>query len=187
MGWLLCKKHPDVIKKGSQIPMNDLLEDKVVYIQKKYYKILAIVFCFVLPTLVPYYLWNESLSISYFVAIIRYVFTLHVTWLVNSLAHWIGYKPYDKRISPVENLFVAIGAIGEGFHNFHHSFPRDYSTSEYGSVYFNFTKGFIDFMALLGQVYDRNKTSAETVMHRRLKHGDLSNNDSSLNLHEHDY
>ena len=34
-GWLLMKKHPDVIKKGSKIPLDDILNDKVVYYQKK--------------------------------------------------------------------------------------------------------------------------------------------------------
>lgn len=189
MGWLLCRKHPDVIKKGSQIPLNDLLDDKVVYIQKKYYKSLAIFFCFVMPTVVPHLMWNETLVNAYFISgVLKYVFTLHATWLVNSLAHMMGHKPYDKRINPVENLLVSIGAIGEGFHNFHHTFPRDYATSEFGFIYFNFTKGFIDFMAWIGQAYDRNKTSAEVVMQRRLKYGDLSNHNApSAHLHEHDY
>jgi stearoyl-CoA desaturase (delta-9 desaturase) len=35
MGWLLMKKHPEVIEKGSRIPLNDLLQDPVVYYQKK--------------------------------------------------------------------------------------------------------------------------------------------------------
>lgn len=30
-----------------------------------------------------------------------------------------GDKPYDKNIMPVENLSVAIAAMGEGFHNYH--------------------------------------------------------------------
>lgn len=196
MGWLLLKKHPDVIKKGSQIPLDDLLKDPVVYYQKKYYKTLAIFFCFIMPTIVPVLLWNESVSNAYFISgILRYVFTLHATWLVNSVAHMWGFKPYDKRINPVENILVSIGAIGEGFHNFHHTFPRDYSTSEFGSVYFNFTKGFIDFMAILGQAYDRNKTSDETIQSRKLKTGDLTselhyhqyNSHSKEQNHEHEY
>ena len=191
MGWLMLKKHPDVIKKGSQIPLNDLLSDSVVYYQHKFYKPLAIFFCFIMPTLFPYYFWNESLFNAYFISgLLRYVITLHATWLVNSVAHMWGDKPYDKRITPVENILVSIGAIGEGFHNFHHTFPRDYATSEFGWVWFNFTKGFIDFMALIGQVYDRNKTSQEAVNQRRLKTGDQSlidHSHSNHHLHEHDY
>lgn len=102
-----------------------------------------------------------------------------------------GEKPYDKRINPVENLLVSIGAVGEGFHNYHHTFPQDYATSEFGSIYFNVTKGFIDFMALIGQAYDRNKMSPEMVMARRKRTGDLSElpeEHRPLNTeHEHDY
>jgi hypothetical protein len=28
-------------------------------------------------------------------------------------------QPYDKNIMPVENVTVAIAAMGEGFHNYH--------------------------------------------------------------------
>jgi stearoyl-CoA desaturase (delta-9 desaturase) len=85
-----------------------------------------------------------------------------------------GNRPYDKTINPAENIFVSIGAVGEGFHNYHHSFPQDYATSEYGAGYFNLTKGFIDFMAFLGQAYDRKKVSAEMIMQRRARTGDLA-------------
>lgn len=146
-----------------------------------------------MPTILPVILWNESITNAYFIpAILRYIVTLHVTWLVNSVAHMWGFKPYDKNINPVENFLVSIGAVGEGFHNFHHTFPQDYATSEYGAAYFNLTKGFIDFMALIGQAYDRNKISAETILQRRKRTGDLSsphfNHDHDHNPdQEHDY
>lgn len=35
MGWLMCKKHPDVKEKGKQIDMSDLEADPVVMFQKK--------------------------------------------------------------------------------------------------------------------------------------------------------
>ena len=189
MGWLLMKKHPEVFEKGRKIPLDDLLADPVVYWQKKFYKPLAIFVCFVLPTVIPVVCWNESLTVAYFVpAILRYIFTLHVTWLVNSVAHMWGYKKYDKRINPVENILVSIGAVGEGFHNYHHTFPQDYATSEYGMAYFNLTKAFIDFMALIGQAYDRNKISAEMVLARRKRTGDLSNIElANGDQHEHAY
>jgi stearoyl-CoA desaturase (delta-9 desaturase) len=100
-----------------------------------------------------------------------------------------GFRPYDKRINPAENFFVSIGAIGEGFHNYHHTFPQDYATSEYGTAYLNFTKGFIDFMALIGLAYDRNKISNEMVMSRRKRTGNLSSTDpnNTENNIEHDY
>lgn len=36
MGWLMLKKHPEVIRKGREIDINDLLEDPVVVFAQKY-------------------------------------------------------------------------------------------------------------------------------------------------------
>jgi stearoyl-CoA desaturase (delta-9 desaturase) len=36
IGWLLCKKHPDVRRKGQTVDLSDLLDDPVVYYQRKY-------------------------------------------------------------------------------------------------------------------------------------------------------
>ena len=84
-----------------------------------------------------------------------------------------GNKPYDRNINPVENFFVTFGAIGEGYHNYHHTFPQDYSTSEYGWRV-NLTTLFIDTMYALGLAYDRKKMSYEIVFKRKQKHGDGS-------------
>jgi len=65
-----------------------------------------------------------------------------------------GDRPYRKNIQARENILVSFGAFGEGFHNYHHTFPNDYATSELGWK-FNATKAFIDLMACLGLVYDR--------------------------------
>lgn len=36
IGWLLCKKHPDVISKGKQIDCSDLLADPIVRFQRRF-------------------------------------------------------------------------------------------------------------------------------------------------------
>ena len=36
VGWLLMRKHPDVISKGQKIPLDDLYADKIVMFQKRY-------------------------------------------------------------------------------------------------------------------------------------------------------
>lgn len=97
MGWLMLRKHPDVIQKGKLVEVGDLLADPVVRFQKQYYYILAPVLCFGVPTLVPWYFWNESFYVGFCVAgILRYLISLHFTWLVNSAAHVWGNKPYDR-------------------------------------------------------------------------------------------
>jgi stearoyl-CoA desaturase (delta-9 desaturase) len=62
---------------------------------------------------------------------------------------------------------------GEGFHNYHHSFPQDYSASEYRWS-LNFTTFFIDCMAAIGLAYDRKKVSKAAILARIKRTGDGS-------------
>lgn len=62
--------------------------------------------------------------------------------------------------------------LGEGWHNFHHKFPRDYRASEYPAYWFNTTKAFIDFFAWIGWAYDLNTTNPDAVKRSKLRHGD---------------
>ena len=170
MGWLLVRKHPEVIKEGKTINMTDLENDPIVMFQHKHYIPCFLIVGFVLPTLIPYLFWGESLTTAYFMAVVRYVAVLHFTWLVNSAAHFYGMKPYDRTIGPTENMAVSVLAMGEGFHNYHHTFPYDYSTSEWGGRY-NVTTLFIEAMAAIGQAYDLRRASKETVRARAARTG----------------
>ncbi|CAG2104738.1 unnamed protein product, partial [Medioppia subpectinata] len=147
MGWLLCKKHPEVITKGQTVDLNDLLADPVVRFQRKHYRTLVVVVALIIPALIPYMCWSETLFNSFFICVLfRYCYILNSTWLVNSAAHMWGQKPYDLTINPRENSFVAFQSYGEGYHNYHHTFPWDYSASELDWKYnWNFSTLFIDF------------------------------------------
>nr|UFI01025.1 fatty-acyl-CoA desaturase EcauDES6 [Cadra cautella] len=174
VGWLLVRKHPQIKEKGSTIDLSDLKADPVLHFQKKYYLILMPLTCFILPTYIPT-LWGESLWNAYFVcAIFRYVYVLNVTWLVNSAAHAWGSKPYDKNINPVETRPVSLVVLGEGFHNYHHTFPWDYKTAELGDYSLNFSKLFIDAMAKIGWAYDLKTVSSDVVEARVKRTGDGS-------------
>ncbi|KAG7213575.1 hypothetical protein KM043_002830 [Ampulex compressa] len=173
LGWLLCKKRPEVREKGKGIDMTDLKSDPILAFQKKYYIILMPLLCFVIPTIIPVVCWNETWMNAYFIpAIFRYVFTLNMTWLVNSAAHIFGNHPYDKYINPSQNKGVSIMALGEGWHNYHHVFPWDYKTAELGNYKFNFTTAFIDFFAKIGWAYDLKSVSQDMVRKRVEKTGD---------------
>jgi len=174
MGWLLSKKHPQVKSKGKTLDMSDLEEDIVVVVQKKYYWYLVVVFSVIIPTLIPYFLWGEGYIASYCVATaLRYCHTLHMTWLVNSAAHMFGNHPYDMNINPSENAMVSLGAFGEGWHNYHHTFPWDYKTSELGfKGKLNVTAGLIDLWAKLGLAYDLKSVSREVIAKRVQRTGD---------------
>jgi stearoyl-CoA desaturase (delta-9 desaturase) len=54
--------------------------------------------------------------------------------------------------------FVAVVSGGEGWHNWHHTYPFDYAASELGSdSYYNPTKMFIDVCAFVGLVKDQKR------------------------------
>ena len=59
---------------------------------------------------------------------------------------------------------------GEGFDNYHHTFPYDYSTSEWGGSY-NLTTVFIEAMAAIGQAYDLRRATPETIKARVARTG----------------
>nr|AFP97552.1 stearoyl-CoA desaturase 1b [Sparus aurata] len=174
IGWLLVRKHPDVIEKGKKLELTDLKADKVVMFQRRHYKLSVLILCFLVPMLVPWYFWGESLAVAYFVpGLLRYTVMLNATWLVNSAAHIWGNRPYDKTINPRENALVALSAIGEGFHNYHHTFPFDYATSEFGCK-LNLTTAFIDLMCFMGLAKDRKRVLKETIAARIQRTGDGS-------------
>ncbi|XP_066304487.1 stearoyl-CoA desaturase 5-like [Branchiostoma lanceolatum] len=173
VGWVFLRKHPDVKAKGKRIDMSDLLEDPVVRIQMKFYLPSAMLICFIIPSLMPL-LWNESMTNGFFIcALLRLAFTQHCTWSVNSFAHMWGTRPYDKHINPAENVVVSLFAAGDGWHNYHHTFPFDYSTGEFGWK-FDLATVFVNFMAWLGLAYDMRKASPGVVRIRAARTGDGS-------------
>ncbi|XP_026733891.1 acyl-CoA Delta(11) desaturase [Trichoplusia ni] len=174
VGWLLVKKHPDVLKYGKTIDMSDVYNNPVLKFQKKYAVPLIGTVCFALPTLIPVYCWGESWNNAWHIALFRYIFNLNVTFLVNSAAHIWGNKPYDKSILPAQNLLVSFLASGEGFHNYHHVFPWDYRTAELGNNFLNLTTLFIDFCAWFGWAYDLKSVSEDIIKQRAERTGDGS-------------
>lgn len=173
VGWLMLHKHPEVIKKGRVIDMTDILADPVVQFQQKYFAPLKIMFCFILPTLVPVYFWNETWFFAIISqCIIRYTSSLNFTWSVNSAAHMFGTKPYDEKIMPTENRLVALFAMGEGWHNYHHVFPWDWKAAELGNFGLNVTTMYLTLMHKLGLIYDLREPSKELVKRTIINHGD---------------
>lgn len=78
--------------------------------------------------------------------------------------------PLYTRVKTVKLSFLL---PGEGFHNYHHTFPFDYATSEFGWR-FNLTTAFIDLMCFLGLAKDCKKVSKEMIMARIQRTGDSS-------------
>lgn len=56
--------------------------------------------------------------------IFRTIYTWHVTWAVNSVAHVWGYRNYRTTDSSRNHWLVALATNGEGWHNNHHADQR---------------------------------------------------------------
>jgi stearoyl-CoA desaturase (delta-9 desaturase) len=95
MGWLLCKKHPDVKKFGSKVDMSDLESDPEIMFQHRNYAALVLIASFIVPTIFTC-ICGETLLTALTMNILRHVISLHITFLINSAAHVFGTKPFDK-------------------------------------------------------------------------------------------
>jgi stearoyl-CoA desaturase (delta-9 desaturase) len=48
----------------------------------------------------------------------------HVTWAVNSVCHTYGGREFVTTDQSRNNFLIGLLAMGEGWHNNHHAFPR---------------------------------------------------------------
>ena len=83
---------------------------------------------------------------------IRIAIVLNLTWCINSFAHYFGDKPHNKNLKASNNSLLGFLLLGEGWHNYHHSYPKDYRASEPNKI--NFTTNFIDLTKILGLSYN---------------------------------
>jgi len=187
IGWLMVGERPEVDEKRKTIDMSDCINDPIVMFQKKYYWVLMPIVSMVMPTIVPWLLTGETMWNAYHVCVaLRYTYSLHDTFLVNSFAHHTGMRPYDKTIKPSDHPLIAVLTLGEGWHNYHHVFPWDYKTAELGNYRFNATTAFIDFFAKIGWAYDLKTVSDDVIQKRAGRTGDGSNKYSNIKLDEFD-
>lgn len=177
IGWLIIKKHPATIREGQKLDMSDLLEDCVVRFQKKCDPWWNIYWCFFFPAQVSMYFFNDTFWNGFLVpGALRYLWTMHCTWLVNSAAHYFGDHPYDTTSHPTENPIVSMLSFGEGWHSFHHHFPFDYAASEFGvASQFNPAKLIIDACARVGLVWGRKRATRSWALRRKRRDADLAN------------
>ncbi|OXU32084.1 hypothetical protein TSAR_007841 [Trichomalopsis sarcophagae] len=172
VGWLMMKRHPAVKKYGSKVDMSDIEADPVIQFFDRYYEPIMMSLTFVIPTLIPVYCWGESWYCAIHSVIIRYVWLLNATFLVNSFAHMWGNRPYNSNVKPTENATVSFFTLGEGWHNYHHSFPWDYKAAELPGYGLNASTGFIQAMAWLGLAYDLKTPSKELIEKVSVNKGD---------------
>jgi stearoyl-CoA desaturase (delta-9 desaturase) len=122
MGWMLRKyssNEPDFSN------ARDLERDPIVMFQHRHYVALTTFMNLGLPLLLGF--WHgDVIGTVLLVGLLRLVVNHHVTFFINSLAHYWGSRPYTEANSARDNGFLAFLTYGEGYHNYHHIFQSDY-------------------------------------------------------------
>jgi len=67
--------------------------------------------------------WTGALLGFLWGGLVRVCLVHHTTWSVNSICHIFGSTPYRCRDESKNNVWIAVTAFGEGWHNNHHAFP----------------------------------------------------------------
>jgi stearoyl-CoA desaturase (Delta-9 desaturase) len=68
------------------------------YFFLRWYLYLTMLCCFIIPVLIPWLVWNESLWYSWHITAARFALNLNQSWFVNSAAHMWGMKPFNKYV-----------------------------------------------------------------------------------------
>ncbi|MFT6835298.1 MAG: stearoyl-CoA desaturase (delta-9 desaturase) [Francisellaceae bacterium] len=121
-GWLLRYAKPDVERIEN---VDDLKKDKLLVFQHKYYTPLAVFTCFIVPMLVGWAI-GDIWGCLLLAGVLRLVLNHHFTFFINSLAHFVGKRPFSDKNTARDNALVSLVSYGEGYHNFHHKFAGDY-------------------------------------------------------------
>lgn len=155
----------------------ELLEDRIVAWQNRFFVPLAIFMGFVLPMGIAS-LWGDALGGLIFGGALRLVFNHHATFCINSVCHLFGKRTYSGQ-SARDNWFTALFTYGEGYHNFHHQFPIDYRN---GIRFFDFdpTKWLIALMSFVGLASNLKTVSSERIIHYKVR---MDNNRLAMFAH----
>lgn len=103
----------------------DLAEDPGMRFLEKAYTAINVVFLLVLFGIgYAWGGWKLGISLLVWGGLLRILYGLHITWLVNSAAHIWGYRAFDTPDKSRNNWWVALLTWGEGWHNNHHAHQR---------------------------------------------------------------
>jgi stearoyl-CoA desaturase (delta-9 desaturase) len=129
-GWLFIKRSHRIERYAPR-----LLEDPVVMWQHRWY-VPLLLSGLVLPFLLGYFYngWMGGMGCFMLAGVGRIFLVLNSTFCINSVCHLWGRQPYSQSNSSRDSWWVSLITLGEGYHNYHHTFPRDYRN---GPLWYN--------------------------------------------------
>lgn len=159
IGWML--RDYDTEHDTQYDNCRDLQQDAIVMWQHRHYMPLVLALNFGVPIALG--VWHgDILGMLLLAGVARLAIAHHLTFLINSLAHVWGKQPYSDNNSSRDNGILAFLTMGEGYHNYHHSFQRDYRN---GIRWWQFdpTKWLIRSMAWFGLAKNLYRTPSERI------------------------
>jgi stearoyl-CoA desaturase (delta-9 desaturase) len=163
IGWVLRKADPEIVPAS----VRDLERDPFVRFQSRHYAWVGVAAGLVLPTLLGL-AFGDPLGGFVIGAAVRLLVTFHTTFAINSFAHYFGRQPYSDRTSARDSFVVALVSMGEGYHNFHHTFPADYRNGVRAHQ-FDPTKWVLRVLALLGVARNLRRTPVTAILKATLR------------------
>ncbi len=163
IGWIFYKD----VEGDSFENVRDLLKDSLVRWQHRFYVPLAISVGFGLPFVLGLIL-GDAWGCFLWAGIVRVVIVHHSTFLINSLCHYMGKRPYSLKDSARDSTLAAILTYGEGYHNYHHQFQYDYRN---GIRWYHWdpTKWMIKTLEIIRFVKKLRRAPEETIFKARLQ------------------
>jgi stearoyl-CoA desaturase (Delta-9 desaturase) len=161
MGWIFFEGDPP----GHSV-VRDLLEDPLVVWQDRWYGLLGLGVSFGIPLIVGL-ATGRVLGCLLIGGVLRVVVSHHGTFFINSLCHMVGRQPYSREHSARDSAVMAVLAFGEGYHNYHHSFPFDYRNG-IKSWHFDPAKWTIWGLSAVGLAGNLRRASDAVVLKARI-------------------
>lgn len=163
IGWLFMLQP----QKRDFSNVEDLSADSLIRLQHRLFPWLGAIMGFGFPAAIAA-LWGDALGGLIVAGALRIAVNHQLTFCINSVCHLWGKRKYSDRQSGVDNWVTAIFTYGEGFHNFHHQFPRDYRNGV-RAFHFDPTKWAIYGLSKLKLASDLNRISTDCIIRYRLQ------------------
>ncbi len=159
IGWML--REYQATRYADYSNCRDLQKDKVVMWQHNHYLAIMLIMNFGVPIALGA-LNGDMWGMFLLAGVFRLVVVHHVTFFINSLAHFWGRQPYTDKNTARDNGILAFFTFGEGYHNFHHIFEYDYRN---GVKWWQFdpTKWLIRGLAYVGLTRNLRRCPEERI------------------------